>query len=202
MSAAYKLGGAFYLSCGLVDGYYGTMDRFEWISQKLQFVFGRGLPGTVWKSREPLVIEKLSEFTTFMRARNAAEAGITTALGIPNFCGSDSIYVIDFLSAKGTPIAQRFEIWKPDAEKGGLVFHSGHCAQGRTLQQDYTDIVLHKGNSVLGKVWLTGAPCVANEISDKDVAALETLQQAGLDSMFAMPVFDGDEIQSIVAFYY
>lgn len=182
----------------LVDGYYGSLDRFEWISQRVRFVFGQGLPGGVWAERAPMVIEDLGNSSTFMRARNAAEAGITTALGIPCLHGPESVYVMDFLSAMGTPIARRFEIWSPNAAQGGLTYETGHCDLGTALEQDYQDVVIAKGDGVLGQVWLTGVPQAVESLSLDDCAPSMSARQAGLESLFAMPVFDGAVIKAVV----
>lgn len=184
----------------LVDGYYGSLERFEWISQRIRFVFGQGLPGEVWASRTPMVIEDLGNSSTFMRARNAAEAGITTALGIPCLHGPESVYVMDFLSAMGTPIARRFEIWHADADKGGLVFATGHCDLGTALEQAYEGVVITKGEGSLGQVWLTGVPRVVEDLAGDGSASGKSAQLAGLESLFAMPVFDGAVMKALVVF--
>lgn len=185
---------------GLVDGYYGTMERFEWISRRINFTLGRGLPGGVWKSRSPMVIDDLGNSNTFMRARNAAEAGITTALGIPCFCGLDPFEVMAFLSAKGTPIARRFEIWQP-TEAGELGYSSGYCELGTDLQEAYRNVSFAKGESLLGITWLTGVPQLLDQLEASDSETVRSAREAGLQSLLAIPVYDGAVLQSVVVFY-
>ena len=67
---------------GLVEGYYGTMKDFEWISRSIKIMRGHGLPGKVWDTGMPLIIDNLGDSATFMRASKAAKEGITTALGL------------------------------------------------------------------------------------------------------------------------
>lgn len=185
-----------------VDGYYGTMDRFEWISKRLQFVFGRGLPGGIWESRQPMVIDDLGNSKTFMRARNAAEVGITTAMGIPCIYVGQSISVMAFLSAKGTPVARRFEYWEPEHDSNKLRFCSGHCDSGADLKQAYTDKRYERNEGVLGEVWLTGVPQVVDNLATTSAEELASAREAGLDSVFVMPVTDGALITSLVVFGY
>lgn len=184
----------------LVDGYFGTLDRFEWITRRVRFTFGQGLPGGVWAERAPVVIEDLGSSTTFLRARNAAEAGITTALGLPCFHGPESVYVMAFLSAMGTPIARRFEVWVPDSGHDRLVYRAGHCDLGDDLAERYRHLSVAKGDSAIGKVWLTGVPRVVDSLADDDSASSRAAEQAGLDSLFAMPVFDGAVMKAVVVF--
>ena|SRR5687767_13088806 len=42
---------------GLVDGYYGTADMFEFNSRHTKFPRGFGLPGHAWKAGMPLIIK-------------------------------------------------------------------------------------------------------------------------------------------------
>lgn len=141
----------------LEAGYYGELERFEWISQRLTILRGRGLPGGAWATGRPLVIENLGESNTFLRARNAAEAGITTGLAVP-FIDAERVRVVGFLSAKGTPIVKRFEIWLVDEKRLRLRIDAGHCESGTDLQALYSDVSYAKGQGTLGEIWLTGRP--------------------------------------------
>jgi len=185
----------------LVDGYYGSMDRFEWISRRISFTFGRGLPGSVWKSRAPAVIDDLSNSSTFLRARNAAEAGITTALGIPCFHADESLQVMAFLSARGTPIARRFEVWQPGEEARNLRFAGGYCETGTDLHVVYADLAFAKGDHLLGTTWLTGTPHLLERLEVEDSALADSARDAGLHSLLAIPLFDKGMLQSVVVFY-
>lgn len=74
---------------GLVEGYYGSMVNFEWISKNVKIMRGHGLPGTVWIKKMPLIIKNLEESDTFLRAIKAAKEGITTALALRLTCMDD-----------------------------------------------------------------------------------------------------------------
>jgi hypothetical protein len=144
----------------LVDGYYGELERFEWVSRRLTIMRGRGLPGSAWDKNLPVIINNLGESSTFLRATHAAEAGITTGFAIPFNAPDNSVNILTLLSAKGTPIARRFEIWKVDHEKNVLYFDSGHCSSGSDLKAKHKDNRIKKGEGPLGTSWLTGRPLV------------------------------------------
>lgn len=185
----------------LVEGYYGTMERFEWISRRISFPFGRGLPGGVWKARAPMVIEDLGNSNTFMRARQAAVAGITVALGIPCFHGGQPFQIMAFLSAKGTPIASRFEVWCPNEDRTELCYSSGYCEAGTDLNAAYDSVAFAKGEDLPGVAWLTGMPQLQQQLDTVDSPNARSASEAGLRSLLAIPVFDMGLLQSVVVFY-
>ncbi len=119
---------------GLVDGYYGTADMFEFNSRHTKFPRGFGLPGRTWKAGMPLIIKDLHNSKGFLRWEEASEIGINCGVGIPYTTGNDQTWVMTFLSAQATPIAKRFEIWVPDQTRSALVFHSGHARHQRTSE--------------------------------------------------------------------
>jgi hypothetical protein len=184
----------------LLDGYFGTLKKFAAVSRDVHMTRGRGLPGKVWDTRMPLLIDDLGHSTAFLRADTAAEAGITTGLGIPCLRGPNEVYAVTFLSARGTPIARRFEIWVP-AEGGGLVFSAGHCDQDSDIEMNFCSSSIAKGQGTIGRVWLTGVPAVCEDLeTDKSVAG-RSAQLSGLQSMLALPVIDGVRLAAVVAMY-
>lgn len=179
---------------GLVEGYYGSMENFEWISKNVKIMRGHGLPGTVWVDKMPFIIKNLGESATFLRAIKAAKEGITTALALPAWMKEEDGYVMTFLSAKGTPIARRFEIWIPDDTGEALVFRDGHCDDGTDLSEQYALTRLEKHTTVLGNVWKTGYPILTDNFE------LEG-EQIDFSSLLALPIIQNGFCKAIVVFY-
>lgn len=148
----------------LADGYYGNLERFEWVSRRLTMLRGRGLPGRAWDLNMPILMQDLPNSNSFLRARNAAECGITSGLAIPFSSSEDQVQVVNMLSTLTTPIARRFELWQPDIDDRYLLFKTGFCAEGSDLENRYKDSESVRGQGALGEVWLSGRPLV--EISD------------------------------------
>jgi hypothetical protein len=99
----------------LDDGYYGTTaDTFEFMSRRTSFRRGSGLPGLAWQSGLPVFFEDLGKSARFLRADTAQKVGINRGFAIPCPIRGNEHYVLAFLSALNTPIARRFEVWKPD----------------------------------------------------------------------------------------
>jgi hypothetical protein len=179
----------------VVDGYYGTLDDFERLSGKIKFIKGAGLPGQVWETRMPVLIEDLGLAPEFIRSEDAKNAGITTALGIPVSVVENQVYIMTFLSAKATPIARRIQIWVPDESGKQLVCQSGYSKQNDELAEIFETISVRKGEGLLGRVWLTGVPIIRN---NSKIA----LAEGSLNSMLAMPVIDGGQLNAVVTFLF
>ena len=183
-----------HVEMGLVDGYYGTMEDFAWISKNIKIMRGHGLPGTTWKERMPFIINDLGTSDTFLRSRKAEKEGITTALGLPAWMNEEDGYVMTFLSAKNTPIAHRFEIWIPDETGEALIFRDGYCDQGNNLEDIYKLTRLTKENSVAGQAWKTGYPILSDTLTPKE-------DELPFNAVLALPILINGFCISVVMFY-
>lgn len=179
----------------VIDGYYGTLEDFERLSRKLKFAKNSGLPGQVWATGMPMLIEDLGLSSAFIRSADARKAGITTVLGIPVSMPANQVCMMTFLSAKATPIARRLQIWVPDASGLQLLCRSGYSKQSDELAEIFETVPVSKGEGILGRVWLTGIPVIRNN-------STMALADGGLNSMLAMPIIDGGNLKAVVAFYF
>ena len=101
----------------LDDGYYGAAEEFAFVSQHTCFPRGQGLPGGVWAADAPILMRDLGSGYKFVRASAAGKAGLTSGIGLPVRVPGGTPYVLTLLSALGTPIARRFEVWA--VKRGG-----------------------------------------------------------------------------------
>ncbi len=183
----------------LDDGYYGAAKHFEWVSQHTHFPAGQGLPGGVWASETPILMRDLGSGYRFIRADSAGKAGLTTGLGVPIPVPGAAPYVLTLLSARGTPIARRFELWDARAAKvgksGGAALVDGICAREGALwdpENAGKERRAEAWQGSIGKVLGSGLPVVE---SGKPGLA------AGYGSMVALPLYHGTELSHIVAWY-
>jgi hypothetical protein len=174
---------------GVIDGYYGTLDYFEFVSRKTRIMKGFGLPGRVWEKGLPVIIADMGESESFIRGRDAKNAGITTASGIPLPDKAGLVYLMTFLSAKATPIARQLEIWLPDENRMRLVFSSGFSAKKSNLADVYAGTAFAKGEGEMGQVWLTGMPSIVESHDVED--SIATL---------LMPVINQGILKAVVVF--
>ena len=174
---------------GVIDGYYGTLDYFEFISRKTKIMKGFGLPGRVWEKGLPILMADLGESDSFIRGRDAKNAGITTALGIPLSDIAGQVYMMTFLSAKATPIARQIEIWMPDTDRQRLIFKEGFNENKCNLAALYATKSYAKNEGNLGRVWLSGSPAIVEQAAGNE-----------LTSTLLMPIIDKGQLKAIIVF--
>lgn len=187
----------------LVDGYYGELEKFEWLSKRIKFQRGKGLPGLVWDTAEPLIAD-MANSTSFLRAKAAEDFGITTSIAIPvnsNQNIDDIGSVVTFLSSKSTPIAKRFEIWKMDESKECLLFDSGVEQDKQTVEGANPDRCIKKDEGVIGKTWKDGIPNVTSDLSNDPAASSVFGASKKYTSILTIPIFYQDDLRSVVALY-
>lgn len=186
---------------GLVDGYYGTADSLEWTSRHIKFMLGIGLPGRVWDTGMPVIMEDLGRARRFLRWEDAERVGINHGVGIP--CGTDATgtWVLTFLSALGTPIAHRFEAWVPDANSRGLVFRAGYCELVDDLASVYGGAVLPLDSGTLASVFNSGVPAFCTDFAKEPRVIADGVSGTGITTMVAMPVIAEGAVRALVAWY-
>jgi len=86
-----------HLNCGPV-WFCGETDlkQFRAASEGSHFLPGAGLPGRVWKSKQPAWIENVTADGNFPRNKAAAQVGLKAAVGIPILSGDEVVAVIEF----------------------------------------------------------------------------------------------------------
>lgn len=180
----------------LEDGYYGAARHFEWVSQHTHFPRGQGLPGGVWAANTPMLMRDLGSGYKFIRADSAGRAGLTTGLGLPVPVPGGRTYVLTLLSARGTPIARRFELWDARASRVGVnkeaVLADGICAREGPLWDEDNPKRIAAWQGHIGKVLGTGLPVV-----EQGGAGIGP----GYDTVVALPIYHGDTIAHVVAWY-
>lgn len=179
----------------LDDGYYGAAKHFEWVSQHTHFPKGQGLPGGVWAAQTPMLFRDLGSGYRFIRSESAGAAGLTTGLGLPVPVPGGQTYVATLLSARGTPIARRFEIWDAREARlgkdGGAVLIDGICEREGPLWSEDNPRRAQIWQGPIGQVLGSGVPVVS---SGETIAA-------GYSTMVALPIHRGEEIAHVVAWY-
>lgn len=182
----------------LDDGYYGAARHFEWVSQHTHFPVGQGLPGGVAAARTPILLRDLGSGYRFVRSDSAGKAGLTTGLGLPVPGQDGTFHVLTLLSARGTPIARRFEIWDARpvrvGNKGGAVLIDGICAREGALWTGEGDPEKRAAawEGPLGRALGSGLPVV-----ETGPAGLP----AGYATMVALPIHQFGALSHVVAWY-
>lgn len=186
----------------LVDGYYGSAEEFAAVSREASFKPGAGLPGKVWQSGLPEVMSDLWYERRFARRADGAPLGLSKGLAIPLLQEPGHSYVLTMLSALGTPVARRFEIWTMDAARETIVFAGGECDLNKAFPQDYANATVRRGEGPVGRVWASGLPEACEALADDASPNGRSARKAGLVSLLALPVLAGGRLQAVVALYF
>lgn len=181
----------------LDDGYFGAARHFEWVSKHTQFPRGQGLPGGVWAAGAPMLMRDLGTGYRFIRSESAGKAGLTTGLGLPIAVPGEAAYVLTLLSARGTPIAGRFEIWDVVAARAGKSAHAilvdGLCEREGPLWGEPRQVDAWQG--LIGNVVAKAAPLAKGGPQAPGLPA-------GFDAIVALPIHRDGELAHIAAWYF
>jgi PAS domain S-box-containing protein len=88
---------AFWADAGVDAG------EFENATRTITFLPGEGVPGEVWVSGEPLVMEDVTREPSFVRARSAARLGLRSGIAFPVIAPSGPLAVMSFYSRDFRP---------------------------------------------------------------------------------------------------
>ncbi|MBL8564676.1 MAG: GAF domain-containing protein [Hyphomicrobiaceae bacterium] len=184
----------------LHDGYFGTADRFEFQSRHISFRKGFGLPGQAWENNAPVVMGDLGRTRKFIRSGTAGQAGITRGVGIPLATRAKGTWILAILSALGTPIAGRFEVWNV-AGGNRATFVDGLCESGTDLGKAYESVEIGPGDTAIGRALRDGVPTLSDKVDLEAQAVAASCAAAKLSRMVAVPIFEGQQMTSIVVWY-
>ena len=105
--------------------------------------------------------------------------------------------MLSFLSALGTPIARRVEIWRPDFNGGGLALQAGFCEVAGVLTD--TGASLGSGEGSVGRCRLTGLPGMSTDLGSEPGPAGHI---HGLTALAVLPVLSDGRFVAAVALYF
>jgi hypothetical protein len=181
----------------LADGYYGTLTSLEQNSRNLQLGWGEGLPGKAMASHEPVLISPLSTAPGFKRTQAVGEVEVTTGVAMPVTHRGKLESAAVLMSARHTPIARSFELWRPDAENKTLqIANAYECTPN--FQDTLRKISVRPGEGVLGHAWVTGCPAVCEDLAKENSRYAHWACTEGLVSACAIPFSHEGRLRGIV----
>lgn len=116
----------------LSSGYFCKWEDFRRVTASTRFVKGSGLPGRVWATHQPVLLEDLSESKEFLRADAAQSIGLEFGIGLPVKYAS-GIGVVVLLSSLSRPVARSIDIWRLCSQEG--VEHLQGLSLARTANE-------------------------------------------------------------------
>lgn len=188
----------------LVDGaFFGAnAHAFESASRDTYLPRGVGLPGAAWQRGEAVFLENLPAAPgRFLRAQEAAEAGLLRGLAIPAGSKLEDSHVVSFLADAKLPLARRIERWGPDAAGALLrrVYAFSELHGGASLVEATLPLSATTGSIV--KAWRSAMPAINDFPASEPGAPAAAATAIGSWALLAIPVVWGDEVVEVVALY-
>ena len=181
----------------LADGYFGSAEKFEFTSRHTQFSRNVGLPGMVWDSAMPVIMDDLGRGDQFLRRDSAEKVGINRAIGFPVKVRGQDNWVLTFLSARNTPIARRFELWVPDEANGCFTFDAGFCEDNIDLASLHREAKIPLDAGPMGEARMTKVPVIASK--NEVVGTVEKVGDAD-GQLVVLPVFVDRNYAAMLSF--
>lgn len=183
---------------GLTSGYHGELDSFRRLSGLLKFPKGVGLPGKIYESRMPLILEDLSDSGSFIRAAAAETFGLSFGFGLPIFDGSTLTAALVMLARRDMPLARVIEIWVPDAQDERLVLDSSAYQDADAMRLAASNLSYARGEGLPGLVWSTRAPLVLDDVPEEAQVRGDAFQRAKLSLGVGIPIIEDARVRAVV----
>ena len=162
-------------------GFYSNLDRFRRMTQYLRFPYGAGLPGDVWQTRMPRIINRLANSTDFLRASGADAEGLDFGLAVPVVRDHDEIQsVVLLLSSDRSPISQVIQIWTPNEDRSTFELTSCVAPGAPSMAGLCHKISCEKGEGLVGTVWQNRCPRIRTGFESEPQPVAERAIHAGL----------------------
>ena len=159
----------------LGTGYYSNLDRFRRLSQYLRFPYGAGLPGEVWQTLIPRLIDRLGESRQFLRASGAEADGLDSGLAVPIVSGVDTLEsVFVMLSANQPPITRVMQTWMPVGSAGEFELSAMIASDVPGIEAVSGELRYQSGEGLVGRVLEALRPVATSDLSQEkpELAAL------------------------------
>jgi PAS domain S-box-containing protein len=138
----------------LVAAWYcgdGELKPFRAVSEASHFKSGVGLPGRVWKSKQPAWVEDVTNDPNFPRAPAARTAGLKTGVGIPILSRGKVIAVLEFFMRESrSQNEQLVNVIAAVAAQLGLVMRRKRAAEELSRTNEILQSILsNMGDAVI-----------------------------------------------------
>lgn len=186
----------------LVDGAFGVnAQAFEAASHETYLPRGTGLPGLAWQRGEAVFLQDLpADPGRFLRAQEAADAGLLRGLAIPAGSRLDDSHVVTFLAGASLPLARRIERWVPAAPNLlRRVYAFSELHGGASLTE--ATLPLSASSGSIARAWVTGTPAVNDWPASEPGAPAAAATAIGSWALLAIPVVWEGEVVEVVALY-
>ncbi len=179
-----------------------TAEAFATIARHVSLRRCTGLPGIVWDTGMPLFVDDLGRSQRFLRAASATKVGINRGPAMPCAKPGQGTWALAFLSALGTPLALRIEVWLPDPGHTTLRRVAGHCEVLGKLPPGEGEPPVARGAGTLGRAMASGIPGISHQAGAEPGELGASAQAAGLTVLLAMPLLRDGRLLAVIGWYF
>jgi hypothetical protein len=181
----------------LRSGSYGPHLDFRSASTPMVFAEGAGLPGRVWQSGLPAVLNHFRGGSGFLRAEIAARAGFVAGVGF--LVGPASRREVCVLLCGGAETSSNvLEIWGKEASTTGLTLQSGYYGALDAFRRLSSAMRFEPGDGLPGLTLHQKKPLLLDHLPTEDVflrsAAAETY---GIQTGLGIPLYNAPMSASV-----
>lgn len=182
-------------------GHYEAAPAFGEAARETTFEMGEGVPGQAWETGKPVLLDGLVG-TNFVRTVAAAEAGLGAVLAMPFRRNAKVEAVVLMLMSVRRDLCGVAEIWRPAADGGALALDRGFYSALTQFGAASKDVRFGRGEGLPGRVWQTGRPHVAPDVSTWDAFVRRSPAEADhITTGIGIPLFVDDELESVVTMF-
>jgi hypothetical protein len=187
----------------LVDGAYGPdAQAFQAASRDTYLPRGVGLPGLAWQRGEAVFLDNLPASPShFLRAQEAADAGLLRGLAIPASARLEDSHVVTILAGAALPLAHRIERWVPDPAGSLLRRAFAFSELHGGFSHAEASVALSTPTGSIARAWLTGTPVINDFPASEPGAPAAAATMIGARALLALPVVWEGEVVEVVALY-
>lgn len=170
-------------------GCYQAAPAFGSLSSRMHFGRGQGLPGAAWAEARPLLWAPLTA-DRFLRAEEAADAGLGCALALPIHVDGRITSVAVLLCADSAHAQGAVELWHNDPRvTSDLRLADGYFSPaGSAVEAMARDGWLPRGAGAPGLAWQQGGAVFIEQLaSASGFLRAQAAAEAGLVRALAMP---------------
>ncbi len=98
----------------------------------------------------------------------------------------------------GNSLIQIVEVWTPDEAGEKLLLSTASYGRHEEFSHASHEWSFGMGEGVPGKVWETRSPVIVPDVFQSHFARVDAARQAGVTSLLALPVVEGDHVRAVV----
>lgn len=184
-----------------MGGHYDAAPAFGEAARGTTFRMGEGVPGQAWETGKPVLLDGLVG-TNFVRNVAAAEAGLGSVLAIPFRRNNQVEAVVLMLMSVRNDLCGVAEVWRPADDGEGLALDRGYYSSLTRFGAASKQVRFGRGEGLPGRVWQTGRPHVAPDVSRWDAFVRRSPAEADhITTGVGIPLFVDDQLESVVTVF-